>query len=250
MNTNVSNISTMAAIPNAKPIVDNSMLPDEAYHQQIPNTDLNKQLSPDRQAALDTDHPNRSAYLNSIFSNIIELPVTPSPPPLLEVDENLENESESNEVPTDDEAPRVPISHLITTNQYPSLSKIPPPNIAQSFPPLYVQPQNYQQSRQNEQPTEEIYNDYVNDPYNLTLEVEQSLYRTEPAVNASHPENQSTQNEFLSSAVSSKVPQTDSPQRPQPQSMQVQSNIFQSANYFGTPDGNIPPGSEMLFGGP
>lgn len=65
----------------------------------------------------------------------------------------------------------------------------------------------------------DIYNDYVNDPYNLTLQQQ--------------PQQQTQ----------------DIPQQAQPQPQ----NVFQSANYFGSYQfgpGRIPPGSEMLFGEP
>lgn len=251
MNTNtVLQLSSAAATTTT---TANSMLTNEPVpcHQQNENIDLSRQaISVNRQAALDIDHPNRTAYLNSIFSNIVELPLTPSPPALLEADENSEYENGSNAVSTtnDDEIPRIPISHLVTTNQYPSLTKIPPPNIAQSYPPLYVQPQNYQQSRQNAAQTEEIYSDYVNNPYNLTLDVdhEQSLYHTETAASALQSDNLPSSHNAVSS---NSLEQTqNSPNKQQPQ--QIQSNIFQSANYFGIADDNIPPGSEMLFGSP
>lgn len=209
------------------------------HHQPIQNASLLKYSGSSSTQPISDTETNRTSYLNSIFSNIIELPVTPSPPPLLEADENFENDTDTNATIKKDE-PRVPISHLTTGNQYPSLSKIPPANIAQSFPPIYVEPQNYQQVRhQRTVPTEELYNEYVNNPYNLTLDVDQSLYHTD-ATNSL----QSVPKQNLHAGLDTSIEQ--SPQNQQAQ----QSNIFQSANYFGTTDDNIPPGSEMLFGNP
>lgn len=94
-------------------------------------------------------------------------------------------------------------------NQYPGLSRNIPTNIAQSYAPLYVCPSN---------PTKcELYNDYVNNPYNLTLE-------ENFGVQVQEIENKP--NEILTLGAS---------------------NVFQSVNYFETDCSNIPPGSEMLF---
>lgn len=200
-----------------------------------------------------------------VFSNIVSMSVTPSPPPLLEVDETLENinneedgrcvqlesksisdisttvqtdvvsnlEQKSSIVESVSDEPKVPMSHLIATNQYPSLNKIPPPSIAQSFAPIYIQPNAQQQTNVITNNTEELYNSYVNNPYNLTLNVEQtfsnSIITSEPS---SAPEINTT------TAVGA------------PNPLIPPANIFQSMNYFGSAcDGAIPPGSEMLFGG-
>lgn len=63
--------------------------------------------------------------------------------------------------------PPVPISHLLAGNEYPSLQKQPTPAIVQSFPPVYVQ-----QSGSATQHTD-IYQEYVQNPYNLTLQQSQ-----------------------------------------------------------------------------
>lgn len=110
--------------------------------------------------------------------------------------------------------PPIPISHLIGGNPYPSLNRVPT-NIVQSFSPVYVQPQN------SSVEGGDIYSDYVNNPYNLTLQ------------------------EHLPSASPNEE------QNITPVKLNVtQNNVFQSVNYFSAEAGTIPPGSEMLFGGP
>lgn len=140
------------------------------------------------------------------YSNIIELPVTPSPPP------------EQVVLPTPEQPqpdpPQVPLSHLVGGNQYPSLQSVPI-GIAQSFAPIFVQPNANPAAADGA----DIYSDYINDPYNLTLQIDSgSQEQQQQSVPAS--------------------------QQQPPQ------NVFQSANYFQFGTGRIPPGSEMLFGEP
>lgn len=118
----------------------------------------------------------------------------------------------------DPEAARIPISHLIATNQYPSLTTVPQ-NIAKSFAPIYVQPQN-------QQPTTDIYNDYVNNPYNLVLQVDPPASENAKAAIpiTSH---------FAAVGGGSAI-----------------SNVFHASNYFADKSAAIPPGSEILFNGP
>uniref|UniRef100_A0A1B0CTH7 Putative golgi-specific brefeldin a-resistance guanine nucleotide exchange factor 1-like isoform x2 n=1 Tax=Lutzomyia longipalpis TaxID=7200 RepID=A0A1B0CTH7_LUTLO len=142
-------------------------------------------------------------FVNPDFSNVIDLPVTPSPPP-----------------PTD---PGVPMSHLLAGNQYPSLTKVPP-NIVQSFAPVFVQPQNVQSET-------DIYSDYVKNPYNLTLQ-------TDTEHDGAANEKLLEENRILGSPEKMATAAGTS------------SNVFQSANYFGNDTGVIPPGSEVFFGGP
>lgn len=98
-------------------------------------------------------------------------------------------------------------------NQFPSHTNVPV-NIIRSYTPIFVQPQN--------QPNEtDIYNDYVNNPYNLTLKANDD--------NVTYAENDNG---------SPKVQKLGAV------------NVFQSANYFGSDTADIPPGSEMLFGKP
>ncbi|XP_019547969.3 Golgi-specific brefeldin A-resistance guanine nucleotide exchange factor 1 isoform X2 [Aedes albopictus] len=149
------------------------------------------------------------------YSNIIELPVTPSPPPCsTEQNQNFppttaEPEPPAIPIPAEQPGPpTVPISHLLAGNQYPSLHNVPV-GIAQSFAPMFVQPPMVLTDGSD------IYNDYVNDPYNLTLQQQ--------------PQQQTQ----------------DIPQQAQPQPQ----NVFQSANYFGSYQfgpGRIPPDSPTI----
>lgn len=134
--------------------------------------------------------------------------------------------SSSSSTTTATPTPRVPISHLLANNQYPSLTNVPI-NIAQSYAPIFVQPQNQQSEI-------DIYNDYVKNPYNLTLQTEPSLMPTTDQ--EKHPQPQQQQPQQDDNVLTPTQPQT--------------SNVFQSVNYFGTDSGVIPPGSEMLFSRP
>lgn len=142
--------------------------------------------------------------------NIIEMPdILP--------DEEQVEENVINPTTTDDDIsnPPIPISHLTSGNAYPSLNRVPT-NIAQSFAPVYVQPQNQTLSG-------DIYNDYVNNPYNLTLQ------QTDDGIGQS-AETELTTNGSVNSS---------------PQKLIPNPNIFQSSNYFGSDT----TGSEALFGG-
>lgn len=150
----------------------------------------------------------------------------PSDTCILEFDDDAQ-EVRSNGVSTeppaqtlaDLEAPRIPISHLIATNQYPSLTTVPQ-DIAKSFAPIYVQPQN-------PQPTTDIYNDYVNDPYNLVLQVDT-------------PAASSAENTPVAIPVTSHFAAVGG----------GSTNVFHASNYFADKSAAIPPGSEILFSGP
>lgn len=197
-------------------------------------------------ANFNNTYVDKSPCINPNFSKIIDLPVTPSPPPILEEpSENSTDDVASSPSKTNDQSPvhienhepKVPLSHLIATNQYPSLNRIPPANIVQSFTPVYNQSnqQHHQSSSYasgNE--NEELYNSYVNNPYNLTLHVEQNFGNASPTT-ANHLSTDDQLN------VSTTTTTTTSPSN---------LNVFQSVNYFGTASDNIPPGSEMLFGSP
>lgn len=103
-----------------------------------------------------------------------------------------------------------------------------PDILSQSFLP-YTQPQLNRPSREGE-----IFNEYVNNPYNFTSVTESvHIYNGPPNdVNASDELQQ------RSMGTATQLPPT---------------NVFQSANYFGSTDGQnikIPPGSEMLFNSP
>lgn len=146
------------------------------------------------------------------LSNGLSTDVPPPPPP----NETVEPEA------ADLEVPRIPISHLIT-NQYPSLTNVPQ-DIAKSYAPIYVQPQN-------QQSTTDIYNDYVNNPYNLVLQVDT------PAASNSTNENTPVAipitSHFAAVGGGSTI-----------------SNVFHASNYFAEKSAAIPPGSEILFNGP
>lgn len=174
-------------------------------------------------------------YINPNFSKVINLPVTPSPPPLLEVDESGSDKldaSPARQLEHETSETSIPLSHLITANQYPSLNKIPPTHIAQSFAPIYVSHQHHTHQQQNTPSECEIYSDYVNNPYNLTLQVDQSL------VNVGGSKT-------LAASLTTMTSTTTTTEAT------LNTNVFQSVNYFGSAtDATIPPGSEMLFGAP
>lgn len=116
---------------------------------------------------------------------------------------------ESIELIIQNDAVKVPESHLTTQNAYPGQqfrNKVPI-DIVKSFTPM---PTREPQREQNE--AQDIYTDYQQDPYNLTLQIEGGVYDQSP----------------------SKI---------------TSSNVFQSSSYFGG-DERIPPGSEMLFNRP
>lgn len=192
-------------------------------------------------------------HINPNFSKVIDLPVTPSPPPLLEDDENVENSNQASPLnqPNVESAeyqqlqqpslgidePKVPQSHLNTVNQYPSLNKIPPTNIVHSFSPVY----SHQHLRQNNPVEGDLYSDYANNPYNLTLQVE-SNYNSVEQINDNFVTNQ-TQMDQSTTATPTQISMAA------PTSTGL--SVFQSVNYFGSSsDSQIPPGSEMLFSGP
>lgn len=106
---------------------------------------------------------------------------------------------------------KIPESHMLHFNAYPGAKNMGhvPVDIVKSFAPVLNQ-EHHQQSDSNE-----LYSEYVHDPYNLTLQIDNNL------------------------TSSSDVPQSTS-------------TIFQTSSYFGndSSDLNIPPGSEMLFNRP
>lgn len=169
-------------------------------------------------------------------------PSAPAPAP---PSERLEESQAPGEVPptaaqNQPIEPKIPISHLIASNQYPSLRSAPPPNIVHSFAPVYVD--SSKQGQLNA--TEELYSSYVNNPYNLTLHVEQQFggSRVDDEAVGPAPAMQASADSPLggpSLGVS------------EPAMAGANMNIFQSAAYFGAQsDATIPPGSEMLFGQP
>ncbi|XP_034650282.1 Golgi-specific brefeldin A-resistance guanine nucleotide exchange factor 1 isoform X1 [Drosophila subobscura] len=113
-------------------------------------------------------------------------------------------------VQSSDPAINVPISHLLAGNAYPSLPKMPQSSIVQSFAPVYEAPPL---AGGGGGPAADIYQEYVQNPYNLTL-------------------------------------QQNSQQQPG-QSMAVPfPAVATPANYFNAnvDPSSIPPGSELLYG--
>lgn len=167
-------------------------------------------------------------------------PSAPAPP-----SERLEESQAPDEVPPTSAQnqpiePKIPISHLIASNQYPSLRSAPPPNIVQSFAPVYIDASKQCQLNA----TEELYSSYVNNPYNLTLHVEQNFgsSQIDDEAAAAAPAMQASADGPLSGPSLGVGEQAMAG---------ANMNIFQSAAYFGAQsDATIPPGSEMLFGQP
>lgn len=131
------------------------------------------------------------------------------------------------------------LTRSTTTNLYPqqnyyystSHTGLPEPVSTQQQPQLY----------DNIPQQSSLYNEYLKNPYNLTL-------NTAPVDSNRNPE-----------IISDYVPSSDSVETSNEQNgrnfynpvMPLPQNIFQSANYFYTDSKNlpnIPPGSEILFG--
>ncbi|XP_075169478.1 sec7 domain-containing protein garz [Haematobia irritans] len=135
----------------------------------------------------------------------------------------------------------IPLSHRMAGNEYPSLQKQPTPAIVQSFTPVYVQ-------HSTTQPTGgDIYQEYVQNPYNLTLQQSQ----LPPLVSV-----EQNQQNLMRIQMQFEQQQQQQRQQQQQQHQQQQRSHTEAfntpANYFtSTVDPNtIPPGSEMLFGQP
>uniref|UniRef100_A0A182STE4 GBF1-like tetratricopeptide repeats domain-containing protein n=1 Tax=Anopheles maculatus TaxID=74869 RepID=A0A182STE4_9DIPT len=185
-----------------------------------------------------------------IASNIIELPGFPgvARTPHLPINALDAKQSEPGressiataEIIPDLEAGNVPLSHRLAGSQYPSLQHVPI-GIAQSFAPIFVQP--------NPLPAEtsDIYSDYINDPYNLTLQIDNGNAGNVPSVaSASIEDGKSSPTPVAETGLTTMTTTTTTTSS----SAQL-ANVFQSAQYFSFPvSGRIPPGSEMLFGEP
>lgn len=161
----------------------------------------------------------------------------------------------------------VPISHLLAGNEYPSLHKPPTTAIVQSFTPVYVQTQQQMPAAGND-----IYQEYMQNPYNLTLQQGNTTSVPTPLVTVEqHQQNlrqlqmqyqqQQQQQQQVQHQQQQQVQQTTQVLQPTTTSSNQQAPLqshnyteaFNSpANYFtSTVDPNsIPPGSEMLFGQP
>ncbi|XP_035897623.1 Golgi-specific brefeldin A-resistance guanine nucleotide exchange factor 1 [Anopheles stephensi] len=184
-----------------------------------------------------------------VASNIIELPGCagaartqhlPSTPDAKKREPESEPSPATAAMIPDLEAGNVPLSHRLAGSQYPSLQHVPI-GIAQSFAPIFVQP--------NPLPAEasDIYSDYINDPYNLTLQIDNGSV---PSVaSASIEEGQSSPTPVAATLMTTTTTAATTTPTPAPSAQLA--NVFQSAQYFSFPaSGRIPPGSEMLFGEP
>uniref|UniRef100_A0A182PGX0 SEC7 domain-containing protein n=1 Tax=Anopheles epiroticus TaxID=199890 RepID=A0A182PGX0_9DIPT len=204
--------------------------------------------------------PGRDAILQQqpgipAASNIIELPGfaasshSPSHLPAEQrVDSKAMSETGSENVPPsvpDVETGNVPLSHRLAGSQYPSLQHVPI-GIAQSFAPIFVQP--------NPGPADasDIYSDYINDPYNLTLQIDNGTGSGASSVPPPSAPQQVSGNRTLEELSSSSMVMVSSTVTTTTTASSAQlANVFQSAQYFSFPaSGHIPPGSEMLFGEP
>ena len=119
----------------------------------------------------------------------------------------------------------IPISHLVTPNQYPSLpNKIPNAAIVHSYSPIYVQAQAPQSGS-------DIYQEYVQNPYNLTLQQQEQHQHVQL-----QQQNIADQQNVAALEISN-----------------YSSSTTSSVNYFNmnmVDPSSIPPGSEMLYGQP
>jgi len=115
---------------------------------------------------------------------------------------------------TSDPAINVPISHLLAGNAYPSLPKMPQASIVHSFAPVY----ETQAATSGNEPAADIYQEYVQNPYNLTLQQ-----------NVQQQQTQHQQGPGLATAFPA---------------------VATPANYFNVnvDPSSIPPGSELLYG--
>lgn len=110
----------------------------------------------------------------------------------------------------------VPLSHLLASNAYPSLGRMPNASIVHSFAPVYEAPPAAVPTAR----AADIYQEYVQNPYNLTL---QQAPQQDPQLQ--------------------QLPQAHPQQHPQPA-------VTSPANYFNAniDPSKIPPGSELLYG--
>lgn len=109
-------------------------------------------------------------------SPIVSVSTVSSPLRPQDMDEQMERFSETSSIELiiqggsyEHQAPdvKVPESHTMQFNHYPgSKSGHVPMDIVKSFTPVSAQ------SEQNHQDGNDIYNDYIQDPYNLTLQIE------------------------------------------------------------------------------
>uniref|UniRef100_A0A1A9ZR77 SEC7 domain-containing protein n=1 Tax=Glossina pallidipes TaxID=7398 RepID=A0A1A9ZR77_GLOPL len=100
-----------------------------------------------------------------------------------------ESESEFMALQGVEEDVKLPLSHLTTSNAYPSLTKQPNPVIVHSFTPLFVPPSAAQSGT-------DIYEEYVQNPYNLTLQQTQLPEVSLVSVEQSHRETEQIVQQF------------------------------------------------------
>lgn len=222
---------------NIEPISSPQKSSTPVHSTQVPLQPVIDQSAAETdQAIIDFDDTEIDPYGSNVPQHVSTPP--PSSASISPTDANIElSYSEPATIRTIE--PKIPLSHLIAHNQYPSLNRAPPSNIVQSFPPVYV---NANQPHANT--IEELYSSYVNNPYNLTLHVEQAFSNDQ-------------MDDSLMATVAVPPSSVDTPTITETIAVNEQvmaganMNVFQSATYFGaSSDATIPPGSEMLFGQP
>ncbi|XP_034102559.1 Golgi-specific brefeldin A-resistance guanine nucleotide exchange factor 1 isoform X1 [Drosophila albomicans] len=121
----------------------------------------------------------------------------------------------------------VPLSHLLANNAYPSLARMPNASIVHSFAPVY---ESAPPALQSANVAADIYQEYVQNPYNLTMQQAHSPQH-----------DQQIQQQQLPQALA---------QQQQQQHLQPQPAVASPANYFSAniDPSKIPPGSELLYG--
>uniref|UniRef100_A0A182MM42 SEC7 domain-containing protein n=1 Tax=Anopheles culicifacies TaxID=139723 RepID=A0A182MM42_9DIPT len=233
--------------PSESPIVVGR---EDTLNKHLPSTPARDAIMQQHQT--DAPVPAVSPIVAPVASNIIELPGFPGTRMQhvpMSAPDNKNNESEiaissttATTIP-DVETGNVPLSHRLAGSQYPSLQHVPI-SIAQSFAPIFVQP--------NPVPAEasDIYSDYINDPYNLTLQIDNGTGSASNVTAATTvPSTSDTSAKTIEEATPN--PTAATTMATTATSSTQFANVFQSAQYFSFPaSGRIPPGSEMLFGEP
>ncbi|XP_065369884.1 Golgi-specific brefeldin A-resistance guanine nucleotide exchange factor 1 [Calliphora vicina] len=199
------------------------------------NKTANDTLNTSREPTNNTSTFNSSILSGDDVSTIAETADDYRPPPTTAPSSSAASNTNAN----------VPISHLLAGNEYPSLHKQPPTAIVQSFAPVYVQ------TAQQPQSGNDIYQEYVQNPYNLTLQQQTNATMIAPLVSVEQHQENLRQ---LQMQYQQQQAQAQQQQQQQPTAHpHNHTEAFNSpANYFSsTVDPNtIPPGSEMLFGQP
>lgn len=165
-----------------------------------------------RQAAAETPP---TVISNNSFA--IELPATPPPPPqsvdlqqqqhqqqlLYQQYQQQQQQQYQQQYPTQPQPTAtndVPLSHLLASNAYPSLGKMPSASIVHSFAPVY-------EASAPVQPTADIYQEYVQNPYNPTMQQQDQQQQQQPQQHQQPPAQQQTTANYFSATVDpSKIP--------------------------------------------